>query len=380
MKHHLRSFALLGVFALVLAACSPSAGEATTTTSGGPPATAAPAPTTTAAETTTTEGGEPMPAPILACQVTDTGGIDDKSFNQTAFKGITDAIEAGYATAESDFLESQQPTDYEPHIQSFIDQGCGLIITVGFLLGDATAAAAAANPDQAFQIIDYLYDPVMDNVEGAIFGTTDAAFLAGYLAAGTSQTGAVATYGGIAIPCGVTCFMDGFVYGVRYHNQEKGTSVEVLGWDPEAQEGTFTGDFENADNGRNVTQAFVDAGADVVLPVAGPVGVGSAALALDLGNVWVIGVDADWFVTLPEYSDVILTSVLKGLDVAVSTAIKAVADGTFVGSTRLYTISENGVGLGALNDSVPAGLASEVEAILAGLQDGSIVPSDMALS
>ena len=321
-----------------------------------------------------------MPAPILACQVTDTGGIDDKSFNQTAFKGITDAIEAGYATAESDFLESQQPTDYEPHIQSFIDQGCDLIITVGFLLGDATAAAAAANPDQAFQIIDYLYDPVMDNVEGAIFGTTDAAFLAGYLAAGTSQTGVVATYGGIAIPCGVTCFMDGFVYGVRYHNQEKGTSVEVLGWDPEAQEGTFTGDFENADNGRNVTQAFVDAGADVVLPVAGPVGVGSAALALDLGNVWVIGVDADWFVTLPEYSDVILTSVLKGLDVAVSTAIKAVADGTFVGSTRLYTISENGVGLGALNDSVPAGLASEVEAILAGLQDGSIVPSDMALS
>ena len=355
MKRHLRFFTILAVFALVAAACADDTGGTTTV-------------------------AEPATTAILACQVTDTGGIDDKSFNQTAFKGITDAIEAGHATAESDFLESQQPTDYEPHIQSFIDQGCDLIITVGFLLGDATAAAAAANPDQAFQIIDFAYDPVIDNVEGAIFGTTDAAFLAGYLAAGMSETGVVATYGGIAIPCGVTCFMDGFVYGVRYHNQEKGTSVEVLGWDPEAQEGTFTGDFENADNGRNVTQAFVDAGADVVLPVAGPVGVGSAALALDLGNLWVVGVDADWFETLPEYSDVILTSVLKGLDVAVSTAIKAVADGTFVGSTRLYTIAENGVGLGALNDSVPADLAAEVEAILAGLQDGSIVASDMALS
>jgi basic membrane protein A len=361
-------------------------GDTTTTTvpvavdtTQAPTTTTVPEETTTVPEETTTTVEEtPMPDPILACQVTDTGGIDDKSFNQTAWKGVEDAIAAGYAKPESSFLESQEPTDYEPHIQSFMDAGCDIIITVGFLLGDATEAAAQANPDQAFQIIDFLYDPPYPMVEGAIFGTTDAAFLAGYLAAGMTETGTVATYGGIQIPCGVTCFMDGFVYGVRYYNSVNGTDVQTLGWNPEEQTGVFTGDFENADNGRNVTQSFVDEGADIVLPVAGPVGVGTAALAQELGNVWVIGVDADWFITLPEFEDVILTSVLKGLDVAVSTAIAAVADGTFEGSIRLYTIGEDGVGLGAINSDVPSALTDELAGVDAGLRDGSIVPADQA--
>ena len=379
MKRYLRYLAIITVFALVLAACGDGEGGDTTTTAGEETTTtAAEATTTTAGEETTTTAGEVMPEPILACQVTDTGGIDDKSFNQTAFKGITDAVDAGYAVPESDYLESQADTDYAPNIQSWLDEGCDLIITVGFLLGTATQEAAAANPDQAFEIIDFAYDPEIPNVRGAVFGTTDAAFLAGYLAAGVSQTGVVATYGGIQIPCGVTCFMDGFVYGVRYYNQENGTDVQVLGWNPEEQQGTFTGDFENADNGRNVTQSFVDEGADVILPVAGPVGVGSAALAQELGDVWVIGVDADWFETLPEYSDVILTSVLKGLDVAVFETIKDVAEGDFAGGTRLFTIAEDGVGIGAINETVPADLVSQVEAIQEGLKDGSIVAADMA--
>jgi basic membrane protein A and related proteins len=379
VKRYVRYVALVGALALVLAACGGGETEGSTTTAGGETTTTVAAATTTTAgggETTTTAMA--MPEPIRACQVTDTGGIDDKSFNQTAWKGVEDAIAAGYATDDSDYLESQVDTDYAPNIQSWLDEGCDLIITVGFLLGDATAAAAADNPDQPFEIIDFAYDPEIPNVRGAVFGTTDAAFLAGYLAAGVSQTGTVATYGGIQIPCGVTCFMDGFVYGVRYYNQEKGTDVQVLGWNPEDQTGVFTGDFENADNGRNVSQQFVDEGADVILPVAGPVGVGTAALAQELGNVWVVGVDADWFQTLPDYSDVILTSVLKGLDVAVSSTIMDVANGTFEGGTRLFTIAEDGVGLGPINEAVPADLATEVETIKAGLKDGSIVAADMA--
>jgi basic membrane protein A len=379
VKRYLRYFAILTVLALVLAACGDGdVGDTTTTAAEEPTTTAGDEPTTTAAEEPTTTSGEPMPEPILACQVTDTGGIDDKSFNQTAFKGITDAVEAGYAVPESNYLESQAETDYAPNIQSWLDEGCDLIITVGFLLGTATQEAAAANPDQAFEIIDFAYDPEIPNVRGAVFGTTDAAFLAGYLAAGVSETGVVATYGGIQIPCGVTCFMDGFVYGVRHYNQENGTDVQVLGWNPETQAGAFTGDFENADNGRNLTQSFVDEGADVILPVAGPVGVGSAALAQELGNVWVIGVDADWFETLPEYTDVILTSVLKGLDVAVSSTIKDVAEGNFSGGTRVFTIAEDGVGIGAINEAVDAGLQADVDAIHAGLVDGSIVACDLA--
>ena len=337
--------------------------------------------TTEAAEATTTTEAPPAVEAITACQITDTGGIDDKSFNQTAWKGVTDAIEAGFATADSDFLESQTATDYQPNIQAMLDKGCDLIITVGFLLGADTEVAANANPDQAFQIIDFLFEPgVADNVQGAIFGTTDAAFLAGYLAAGTSETGIVATYGGIQIPCGVTCFMDGFVYGVRYFNEVNGTDVQTLGWNPEDQTGVFTGDFEDLSKGRAVTQSFVDEGADVILPVAGPVGEGSAALAQELGNVWVIGVDADWFITLPQYEAEILTSVLKGLDVAVSTAIRAVAEGTFTGGTRLYAIAEDGVGLGPINPTIPTALQDEVAALLESLKDGSIVPADQALS
>ncbi|MGH8913465.1 MAG: BMP family lipoprotein [Acidimicrobiia bacterium] len=381
MKRYLRYLALVSVFALVLAACGDGAGgETTTTAEVAETTTTEGAGTTTTAAADTTTTGAPSGEQVLACQVTDTGGIDDKSFNQTAFKGVTDAIEAGIADPASDFLESQAETDYAPNIQSWLDEGCGLIVTVGFLLGTATQEAAAANPDQPFEILDFAYDPEIPNVRGAVFGTTDAAFLAGYLAAGVTQTGTIATYGGIQIPCGVTCFMDGFVYGARYYNQENGTDVQVLGWNPEEQTGTFTGDFENADNGRNVTQSFVDEGADVILPVAGPVGVGSAALAQELDNVWVIGVDADWFETLPEYSDVILTSVLKGLDVAVFDTIQDVANGEFEGGTRLYTIAEDGVGIGPINEAIDAELVAQVEEIKAGLVDGSIVAADMAES
>ena len=356
-----------------VAATTSTEGESTTSTSSAEETTT----TSIGDDTSTTTGGE-AGGPIKACQVTDTGGIDDQSFNQTAFKGIEDAIAAGFASEDSTYLESQADTDYVPNIQSFIDAGCDLIITVGFLLGDATGQMADENPDQLFQIIDSTLDPERPNVQGAIFGTTDAAFLAGYLAAGVSESGVVATYGGIQIPCGVTCFMDGFVYGVRYYNEVNGSDVQVLGWNPEDQTGTFTGDFENLDNGRNVTQAFVDEGADVVLPVAGPVGLGSAALAQELGGLRVVGVDADWFVTASEYEDVILTSVLKGLDVAVSTAIQDVAEGDFQAGPRLYTIAEDGVGLGQIASDVDPALVAELDEIRAGLQDGSIVPADQA--
>ncbi len=254
-----------------------------------------------------------------------------------------------------------------------IDKGCELIITVGFLLGDATGEAAAANPDQKFEIIDFAYEPSIDNVVGAVFNTAEAAFLAGYLAAGSTQTGVVATYGGIQIPGAVTAFMDGFVWGVDYYNTQNGTAVEVLGWNPDEQTGVFTGDFESLDKGRATTQSFIEEGADIILPVAGPVGEGSAALAQEVGDVWVIGVDADWFQTLPQYEDVILTSVLKGLDVAVSSVIKDVAEGNFAGGTRVFTLAEDGVGLGPVNSAIDAALVAEVEAVKAGIGDGSIV-------
>ncbi|MGQ0603752.1 MAG: BMP family ABC transporter substrate-binding protein, partial [Anaerolineales bacterium] len=169
--------------ALVLAACAPAATVAPQPTTAP---TSAPAPTT------------PPAAAGKVCEVTDTGGIDDKGFNQTAFLGAQNAAtELGW---EATFLESQQQTDYEKNIKEFVDSGCDLIVTVGFLLGDATQAAAAAYPDQKFQIIDFAYDPVISNVWGQVYATNEASFLAGYLAAGMSKTGVVGTFGGINIP------------------------------------------------------------------------------------------------------------------------------------------------------------------------------------
>src|SRR3990170_3433687 len=253
--------ALLVAAAFILAACGPA--PTPTEAPEEPEMTEAP-----------TEAPTAEPVAFKACQVTDVGGIDDKSFNATAWKGIEDAIDQ--LGIEGKFLESQQQTDYEANINAFLEEGCDLIITVGFLLGTDTQAAAEANPDAKFTIVDFAYDPTLPNVLGQVFNTNEAAFLAGYVAAATTQTGTVGTFGGIQIPP-VTVFMDGFALGVDYYNQQKGTNVEVLGWDPATQTGLFTGNFESTDDGRLMGETLMDEGADIIMPVAGPVGLGTAA-------------------------------------------------------------------------------------------------------
>jgi len=313
-------------------------------------------------------------AAFTACQVTDTGGVDDKGFNQTAWKGVTDAeTELGI---EGKLLESTAETDYAPNINSFVSQKCDIIITVGFLLGDGTKAAAEANPDIKFSIVDYAYDPVVPNILGQVFATDEAAFLAGYLAAGVSESGIVGTFGGINIPP-VTIFMDGFVRGVNYYNAQKGADVQVLGWDPDAKEGLFTNNFDSLDDGRAFAQNLYDEGADIVMPVAGPVGLGSAALAAELGTdkLKIIGVDVDQYVTDPEHQGVYLTSVEKKMDATVIQSIKMAMDGSFKGGVVVGTLANGGVALAPFHDldsAVPADLKSELDTISKGIIDGSI--------
>jgi basic membrane protein A len=308
-------------------------------------------------------------ADFKACQVTDTGGIDDKSFNATAWKGIEDAVDQ--LGIEGKFLESQQQTDYEANINAFLEEGCDIIVTVGFLLGDATAAAALANPDTKFSIVDFAYDPIILNVMGQVFNTDEAAFLAGYAAAASTQTGKVGTFGGIQIPT-VTVFMDGFALGVDYYNQQKGTSVEVLGWDPATQTGLFTGNFESTDDGRALGESLMDEGADIIMPVAGPVGLGTAAAVQERGNAWIVGVDNDWALVNSDYASVILTSVLKRMDVTTLVATQAALDGTFAGGVTVGTLANNGVGLAALASVVPAGLQAELDQVRSDIIAGTI--------
>ena len=281
---------------------------------------------------------------------------------------------------EGRFLESQAETDYDANINSLVDGDCDIIITVGFLLGDATEKAAIANPDQPFSIVDFSYDPPIDNVLGQVYATDQAAFLAGYLAAGMSKTKILGTFGGINIPP-VTIFMDGFVQGVDHWNSVKNDGVTVLGWNMDTREGLFTNNFDNLDDGRAFAQNLYDEGADIVLPVAGPVGLGSATLADELGveKLMIIGVDADLYFTDTERQHVYLTSITKRMDATVADVIETTMNGDFHGGVLVGGLENGGVGLAPFHDMeamVPDTLKAELEALRADIIAGTISVSD----
>jgi basic membrane protein A len=342
--------AVLMVATLILSACQPAAAP--------------------------TEAAQTAPK-IKVCEVTDTGGIDDKSFNATAWKGVEDAKkELGI---EDKYLESQEVSDYEKNLNAFMEEKCDLIIPVGFFLSDATKAAAEANPDQKFSIVDVTYDPAIPNILGQAFQTDEAAFLAGYVAAGVTKTGKVGTFGGFPIPT-VTIFMDGFARGVAYYNEKHSTKVEVLGWDPANPDaGLFSSSFDDQAKGKELGISLMDEGADIIMPVAGPVGLGTAAAVKERGNAWIIGVDSDWALINPDYAPVTLTSVMKLMDATTYDAIKQVVDGTFKGGATVGNLQNNGVAIAPFHDAdsvVPAELKTELEQVRADMLAGKIKLSD----
>lgn len=308
----------------------------------------------------------PAAEEFKAGMVTDVGGIDDKSFNATSWAGMERAGEELGVTVQ--YLESTQQTDYAVNMTQFIDQEFDIIVTVGFLLGDDTATFAQANPDTKFAIVDFAYDPVIPNVLGLTFATDQAAFLAGMAAAGMSQTGTVGMFGGIEIPP-VTIFMDGFAAGVAYYNELNGTDVQVIGRD------LFVGNFDSTDDGRRAGEDLIAEGADVIMPVAGPVGLGTAAAIADNPGTMLVGVDTDWCVSAAEYCSVTLTSVLKNMDVAVYDAIAAAQAGTFEGGFYSGTLANGGVGLASFNEfdsAVPQELKDQIEAARQAIIDGTL--------
>jgi len=189
-----------------------------------------------------------------------------------------------------------------------------------------------------------------------------------------TETGTLGTYGGINIPT-VTIFMNGLEAGMNYYNEQKGGKVELLGWDAAKQDGLFTGDFENQDKGRNTTESLLDDGADIVLPVAGPVGQGTIAAIEDRGEGSVIWVDVDGCSTIPDACPLFLTTIEKHMDVAVFNTVKEAVEGTFTGGLYVGTLEDEGVGLADYHefDSViPDELKTEVDEIKAGIISGEI--------
>jgi len=327
-----------------------------------------------------TEAPSPTPEPVAykVCMVSDTGGIDDNSFNENAWKGMQDA--QAKLGVEAKFLESRTAADYEKNINQFISEGCNMIVTVGFLLGDATKAAAEANPDTRFAIVDFAYDPAIPNVEGLVYSTAEAAMLAGYVSSAVSKSGILGTFGGINIGGPVTDFMSGLVAGANYYNAQKGAKVRVLGWDPVTQEGSFTGDFESTDNAKQLTIPMLQEGADVILPVGGPIGGGAyAALQESAAQDFGIGVDVDWTESAPQYTDVLLTSILKRIDNSVAAAIERAAAGEAAQPVFVSTLANEGVGIAPFHDFeslVSAETRTELDDLAKKIISGEVVVSD----
>ncbi|EPR75328.1 surface lipoprotein [Leifsonia rubra CMS 76R] len=327
-------------------------------------------------------GDEPGEAlDFLPCMVSDAGGFDDKSFNQLGYEGL----EAGANELGVDFLtvESTSDADYAPNIESLIAEGCDLIFTVGFNLSAATVEFATANPEIKFAIVDDAADNDFDgavdadNIKPILFNTADAAFLAGYAAASYSESGVIGTYGGMNFPT-VSIFMDGAAQGVDYYNSEKGTAVELLGWDQAAQDGTFIGSFAPGTDSRAAAQNLIDQGADVLLPVGGPIFQSAVEAIRDSGaNIAVIGVDADLTETEPSAADLFLTSILKQISVAVEDVVMDASEGALDTTPYVGTLENGGVGIAPFHE-FESKVDGELEAELVTVKDG-IISGDIAV-
>jgi basic membrane protein A len=322
-------------------------------------------------------------AKIQACMVTDIGGIDDHSFNAAAYRGLQ-AAKAAYGV-DIRALSSTSNADYAPNISQLVTAKCDLIITVGFLMADAVLAAAKANPNTKFAIIDsdgmdhgpkgdQYPGAVVPNLKGLQFNTAQSAYQAGYLAAGFSKKGKVATYGGINIPP-VTIFMDGFWEGVNAFNKANKKHVKVLGWDETKKNGTFAGSFTDVAKGQQISKNFEQQGADVIFPVAGGVGAGSAKQAMTSKKSKIIWVDSDAKTAAPQFMSVILTTVVKGVDASVTAAVKEVKDGMFTSTHYVGTLANRGTYIAPLygmSKSVSGSLLGKVMALKAKIASGAI--------
>ncbi len=394
---------LMLVISIFVAACAPAATppppptnipaptSAPATTAPQPttaPATTAPQPTTAPATTAPQPTTATGPAALKVGLVTDVGGPDDKSFNFTAIEGLNRAVKDLGISSDSKYLQSRQETDYAKNLEEFIGQGYKGIVTVGFLLGTATATSAKANPGVNYAIVDYAYPDCfgtavegkdcgsaseMPNVLGLTFRVEQAAFQAGYLAASVSKSKKVGTYGGVNIPP-VVDFMVGFQAGVNYWNAKHKDTVELLGWDTKKNDGVFTATFVDPEKGKQAALSLIDEGADVVLPVAGLTGNGTFTAAKEK-NVLAIGVDVDQCISVPDACPVLLTSVRKNIDNAVFEAIKQMASGTFKGGVYSGTLANDGVSIAPFHEQeskVTAEVKADLETIKADIIAGKL--------
>ena len=340
------------ILALVLALCmvfALCACGAKTEAPAQAPAAEAPAAEAPAAE---------APAKVRIGMVTDVGGVNDKSFNQTSWEGLQ-ALDP--AVFEVNYLESKTDADYQTNIQTFIDEEYDLIICVGFMLADATREAAEANPEQLFAIID---DASIDlpNVACLMFAQEQASYLVGLVAGAVTESKTVGYVQGM-VNDSMNLFGIGFIAGVL----ESCPEANVLQYNANS--------FTDIAAGSTAAKDMITKGADVIYQAAGGTGVG-VINACDEGGIWAIGVDTDQSNLAPEH---VLTSAMKRVDVASQDIAKAVAEGNFTAGIHMYDLSNGGVDLAPTRDHIPADVLETVEAAKAAIIAGEkTVPTTVA--
>jgi len=322
-------------------------------------------------------GGAPASGKLKVGLVTDSGGVNDKSFNQSAWAGVQKAMKD--LGVDAKFIESKQPTDYEKNIDQFATEKYDAIVTVGFLMGDATGLKAKQYPNIKFGIVDYGYfpskgDKVCDdtkkdcyadggltNVTSLLFQEDEVGFLAGVVAGGMTKTGTVCTVSGMEIPP-VVRYVVGYQNGAKYAKADAKTL------------NVYIPSFVDPAKGKEVGQSMISQGCDVVFGVGGNTGNGGL-LAAKEKNLMAIGVDVDQYNTYPEVKDALLTSAQKNVDVAVFNFVKGVSDKSGKAGILTANVKNGGVGLASYHDwdsKVPQAVKDKVAAALKGLVDGSI--------
>jgi basic membrane protein A len=312
-------------------------------------------------------------ASFTACMVLDTGGVDDHSFNESSYAGMKAAKQEN-SKINISYAPSNSQNDYTPNLNAAVQKNCDTIVAVGGLMADAVKAAALANPNKHFAEVDNASQA--PNQYGIQFNTAQGAFLGGYLAAGMTKTGAVATFGGLNIPP-VTIYMDGFYEGVQYYNQQKGKAVKVLGWNEADQKGgTFAQSFTDQNAGKQISQTFIQQGADIIFPVAGGTGLGAGAAAqASGGKANVIWVDTDGCQSASQYCQYFVTSVTKNLSDSVKQYVTKAASGSYPTGSYVGTLANGGTGLAPFHDfdsKVPSDLKSELKQVQSDITSGKI--------
>jgi len=318
--------------------------------------------------------------------VTDVGQLEDKSFNQAAYEGGKAAAEKMGATF--DVIVTQNISDYKQNIQTFVDQGFDIIITVGFLIGTDTTLAAQANPGVTFIGVDQgicvdetgAPDPtfgckgdaakLLPNYQGIVFAEEQAGYLAGIVAGSITQTGTVGAIGGTNVPA-VVAYNAGFVEGVKSVNPNVTTLYQETNPDPAKG-------FNDPATGKAIAQQFIAQGADVLFQIAGLTGQGVIEAACDAG-IYAIGVDVDQVETLPNLSKCIVTSAEKKLKDTVQAVTESVANGTFKAGTVSYNAASTppAIGLSPFHEFtslITPEIQGLIDAAFADMKSGKLVP------